>query len=661
MRQTRTGRFLATLATFAAGAALAAAPADAIAGGGPSLGNAYSFVAKLTVGNRTCSGVLIDAQWVLSANNCFTENAGQGGAPKVATQAALGSQTRPVVDLVTRPDRDVVLAKLASPVTGIDPVRVGGTAPSQGEKLRVAGFGRTDTDNAPEKPYSGVLSVTSVAATTIDVAGDAAICKGDWGGPAFRETDTGVEVVALHSTSLQHGCAGETETRDGAVESRVDNLDGWLERQITALTAVPAAQHAINLSWRPLWYSSFKVYGSTSPEVPIGPSTLLGTVSTPSFTHATLPAKQTWYYRVVPGAGAASEPVSATVKGQTGRPDFNGDGRDDIAASYDTGNASNKIFVWNGGSPALGIPVQRWETGAGNWEAYRARWVSGDFNGDGRSDAAAFYNYNDGLTRLWVFYATATGFESPVVKWDSGFGNTAAQNAKWVAGDFDGDGKTDIGGFYDLGNAQTKLYVWTATATGFAAPAERFDSKPGNWESYRATWISGDFNGDGRTDLAANYNYGGGVVRIFVAYSTESGTVNPVEKWYSGPNNYAAENARWVAGDYNGDGRADIAGLYDLGNANTKMFTWYGTATGFLDPAATWETGNGNWELGRSRWVSGDYNGDGRTDLGAFYNYGNGWVRIFVSYATPTGVNLPTDQWDSGPNNYQAESAQLIS
>jgi hypothetical protein len=182
--------------------------------------------------------------------------------------------------------------------------------------------------------------------------------------------------------------------------------------------------------------------------------------------------------------------------------------------------------------------------------------------------------------------------------------NWGGAGYRWV-GDFNGDGRTDIATAFG-GN----VYVNLSTGTGFT---QQIWTVPNNWGASEYTWVA-DFNGDGKSDIAtAN----GG--NIYVNLSTGTGFTQQV---WTVPNNWAPPGWSWV-GDFNGDGKADIATA-----VSGTIYVNLSTGNGFDQRA--WTVPN-NWGASEYTWV-GDFNGDGKTDI-ATANGGN----IYVNSSTGSG------------------------
>ncbi|MFE6056293.1 trypsin-like serine protease, partial [Kitasatospora sp. NPDC056446] len=241
---------------------LAGTPAPAVSGDTPPTGS-YAFTAKLDIGNgqRACTGALIDPYWIITAAACFADNPTQpttvpAGPPALKTTATIGrtdlttttGQVRDIAELVPRTDRDLVMARLADPVTDIAPLVLSATAPTAGENLLVTGYGRTRTEWVPDKLHSAAFTVGTIDPTGLTITAksptDATICKGDTGGPALRQAGDHYELAALTSRSWQGGCLGTpaTETRTGAVSTRTDDIAGWIQQTTSAWSALMASR-----------------------------------------------------------------------------------------------------------------------------------------------------------------------------------------------------------------------------------------------------------------------------------------------------------------------------------------------------------------------------------------------------------------------------------
>ncbi|WP_051829606.1 trypsin-like serine protease [Streptomyces novaecaesareae] len=303
--RSRRAGVLVTAAAAGAMTTLSGAPAGAVTGDAAADG-AYAATVRLVVGDnlRGCTGALVDQYWVIGAASCFADDPAQpqalaAGAPKWKTTAGVGGVSAQVVELVPHQDRDLVMARLATPVSGVAPLAVATTAPTAGQTLRVAGFGRTKDEWVPNRLHTGSFSLDTVSPAGIGITGTggAAVCKGDTGAPAIRETGGKAELVAVASRSWQGGCLGTpaTETRTGAYGTRVDDLGAWIEKvrhstpSGTVLTgspftvADPATGHLVTFlqdSKNHLWsvdpqgegWSDLGVYAATRPTAIANPA-----------------------------------------------------------------------------------------------------------------------------------------------------------------------------------------------------------------------------------------------------------------------------------------------------------------------------------------------------------------------------------------------------
>jgi hypothetical protein len=220
---------------------------------------------------------------------------------------------------------------------------------------------------------------------------------------------------------------------------------------------------------------------------------------------------------------------------------------------------------------------------------------TGDFNGDGKTDYMWIPFNGDG--RWLIAYGTATGFTIPdynspaLPNTIGGYYNRHTDSFFNITGDFNGDGKTDY--MWIPFNGDGRWLIAYGTATGFTLPDYNSPALPNtisggyyNRPSNDSVLRVGDFNGDGKTDyMWVPFNGDG---RWLIAYGTATGFTIPDYNSPAMPNtldgyyNRHAASFFNVTGDFNGDGKTDYMWIPD--NGDGRWLIAYGTANGFAIP-----------------------------------------------------------------------------
>jgi hypothetical protein len=297
------------------------------------------------------------------------------------------------------------------------------------------------------------------------------------------------------------------------------------------------------------------------------------------------------------GDGTFRPPVTYSV-GQGGSQffqiavgDLNADGKLDFVVSD---NDDNNVAVFIGNGDGTFQPKVTYVAGP-----YPSSIAIADLNGDGKPDLVVT-NQNCpppacGVGTVSILLGNGGGTFQSQVQYPTGSG------PNWVAvGDFNRDGKLDLAVVNGEAGGPSNVSILINNGNGtFQAPV----SYPLNGNG--ASIATADFNGDGNLDLAVADN--GGLVSILLGNG--NGTFQPRTDYPTNP--------PWgslAIGDFNEDGHLDIAvGSSRLGfQRGSTVSVFFGNGDGTFQPQIQVSTGSAAYAQGV---VAGDFNGDGRLDL----------------------------------------------
>ncbi len=351
--------------------------------------------------------------------------------------------------------------------------------------------------------------------------------------------------------------------------------------------------------------------------------------------------------------------------------DFDADGRSDLAT----------ISANGGGAWAGAIAMER-STGTGfassTWAAHtpthmrnggstlRYRVVLGDFDGDARADLLTVSPNGGGGWAEWASVELSTGRAFTSATWNTPTpthmrnGNGAA-DYRVLVGDFNGDGLSDLVTMSPNGGGGWAAWaaVDLSTGAGFTSTVWNTPTpmhmRNGGAADYRV--MIGDFNGDGRSDVATISPDGGGGWADWVSMDLSTGTGFAHAVWAAATpthmrNGDGHADYRVLVGDFNGDGRSDLATISPTGGGGWAEWAAMELSTGTGFASTVWRTptpmhmrnGDGHADY---RVLVGDFNGDGRSDLATVSPTGGGGWADWVAMDLSTGRGFAETVWSA--------------
>ena len=475
------------------------------------------------------------------------------------------------------------------------------------------------------EPRSMLAVTASVTSGTLNIvlgtAGDAAFLS--YGGSSYTLTNgTGVPVSGspfsgvTAAVSVAAGAGNQSFTFIGSTALPVSlTVDSAVEATSisTAINASGLATSTVSIS-SPVITLAADI-STTGVQTYAGAVQLAGSPSlTSSGGAVTFKSTVDAYFDMSPQATIVigSSPCSVSVG------DLNGDGKPDLAiANFDSDSVS---VLLNTTAPGATTPTYSPEAQFATKTSPRSVAI-GDLNNDGKPDLAIANFISDSVSVL--LNTTAAGATTPNYVNQITFASGSGPGSVSI-GDLNGDGKPDLAiACKGLDGVSVLL---NTRAAGEAIPTFASPSTFATGSDPYSVSI-GDFNGDGKPDLAVA-NFTSNSVSVLLNTTAPDATTPS----YANQATFATGSKPFSVsiGDLSGDGKPDLAIANSASNSVSVLLNT--TAPGAPTPSyasqATFAT--------ESRPLSvsiGDFNGDGKPDL-AIANYNSNSVSVLLNATT---------------------------
>jgi len=267
--------------------------------------------------------------------------------------------------------------------------------------------------------------------------------------------------------------------------------------------------------------------------------------------------------------------------------DFNGDGKSDFATSGLDG-----VGIWLNKGDGTFRPVM-----VDAIDPIPRNLAVGDFNGDGIADiAVASRQANNSFVGVTILMGVGDGTFQPPVSYLPGHHETDLAIA-----DFNGDGYADIVAV-SSDDLLTPISILLGNGDG------TFQTSTASYAGIFPSFVAiGDFNKDGKPDfliLETTVNYLNNYLRVYLGNG--DGTFHqPSTSPLRAELGQAIPDAA-VVGDFDGDGNPDIV----TASGNIALTAFLGNGDGTFRGAVTFPAGTNTGAL-----AAGEFNGDARADL----------------------------------------------
>lgn len=320
--------------------------------------------------------------------------------------------------------------------------------------------------------------------------------------------------------------------------------------------------------------------------------------------------------------------------------DFNEDGKPDLAVAATT---RVDVMLSNGDGTFTAAPGSPVDIPSPPYDDFATPYIGllavGDFNNSGHAGLAVAQFVNANAVILLGNGRGSLVPSSAAFAYSPGYQMSAIETA-----DFNADGNLDLALINTLGYASFVALGYGKGA--FNSAGDLFTSV----NTSAAGVAVGDFNGDGKLDAAV----ADGTLYTKNPYSAVAVSLGNGDGTFTqakgSPISLGQSVSAIVAGDFNGDGKLDLAVTDYSGNA---VYILLGNGDGTFQSSITIPVGNEPDAM-----VVGDFNNDGKLDL-AVANYGDNTITLLLGNGDGTFTQASGSPYAVGKGPYAIAAADF--
>ncbi|MCQ8783245.1 FG-GAP repeat domain-containing protein [Mangrovibrevibacter kandeliae] len=305
-------------------------------------------------------------------------------------------------------------------------------------------------------------------------------------------------------------------------------------------------------------------------------------------------------------------------------------GRTEIVQGWANHSSLGMIVYGNDGGSGL---KTLWATGDMGQGPGAVAWLTGNFIGDERKEVVQCWANHSSLGMIVYGTDGQSGLKTLWSTDDMGQGPGAVA---WLVGKFLGNGKDQIVQCWAHHSSLGMILYGSDGGSGLRTlwGTDDMGQGPG-----AVSWLVGDFNGDGRDEIAQCWGNGSRLGMIVYGFDGGSGLTT---LWATGDMGQGPGAVAWLVGDFVGDGRKEIVQCW--GNGSRLGMIVYGSDGG-NGMKTLWATGDMGQGPGAVAWLVGNFRGDAKSEI--VQCWGNGSSLGMILYGSDGGSGMKT-LWATG-------------